>query len=138
MLNRARLFDLATATAGITVERPALNVLAELRAAGQPLRIGEIATRMQVVGPHVTRLVNGLEQRGLIQRVTDPDDQRARLIAPTPEGAAATERYMRVVFGWFAEALADWPAQDRDDLGRLLGRMVDDLSTHLAAIGDES
>ena len=73
----------------------------------------------------------------MIRRVTDPDDQRARLIAPTPEGAAATERCMRVVFGWFAEALADWPTQDRDDLGRLLGRMVDDLSTHLAAIGDE-
>lgn len=137
VLNRARLLDHAMAAAGLTVDRPALGVLAELRAAGRPLRIGEIATRMQVVGPHVTRLVKGLEQRGLIQRVTDPDDQRARLIAPTAEGASATERYMRVVFGWFDEALAGWPAQDRAELGRLLGRMVDDLSVHLAALGDE-
>jgi Mn-dependent DtxR family transcriptional regulator len=54
-----------------TLERPAMTVLATLHLAGQPLRVGEIATRMPVVGPHVTRHVDGLEKRGLIRRVTD-------------------------------------------------------------------
>lgn len=48
-----------------------MTVLATLHLAGQPLRVGEIATRMPVVGPHVTRHVDGLEKRGLIRRVTD-------------------------------------------------------------------
>ena len=95
--------------AGLPLERPAMSVLVTLHLAGQPLRIGEIATRMQVVGPHVTRQVNELARRGLVRRVTDPVDQRARLIEPTSEGSAATDRYMRIVLGWFTEALADWP-----------------------------
>jgi hypothetical protein len=45
-----------------------------------------------------------------------------------------TRQYLSVVLGWFAEALSDWPADDRRDLTRLLGRMVDDLSAHLASL----
>jgi DNA-binding MarR family transcriptional regulator len=137
VLNRSHLTEHAMKAAGLHLERPAMSVLVSLHLAGQPLRIGEIATRMQVVGPHVTRQVNELARRGLVRRVTDPLDQRARLIEPTSEGATATDRYMRVVLGWFTEALADWPEQDRQDLGRLLGRFADDLSTHLAALADD-
>ncbi|WP_405807250.1 MarR family winged helix-turn-helix transcriptional regulator [Streptomyces sp. NBC_01187] len=137
VLNRSRLTEHAMKAAGLPLERPAMSVLVTLHLAGQPLRIGEIATRMQVVGPHVTRQVNELTRRGLVRRVTDPLDQRARLIEATSEGSSATDRYLRVVLGWFAEALADWPDQDRQDLGRLLGRFADDLSTHLAALADD-
>jgi len=136
-LNRGRLFDQAVQAAGVPLDRPALSVLVTLRVAGRPLRVGEIAERMQVVGPHVTRQVNGLERQGLVRRITDPLDQRARLVEPTPEGAAASERYMRTVFGWFDDALADWPERDRKELGRLLGRLIDDLSAHLAAIDED-
>jgi DNA-binding MarR family transcriptional regulator len=136
VLNRGRVYERALETAGITLERPAMSVLAVLHTADRPLRIGEIADRQQVVGPHVTRQVNGLERRGLVQRVTDPLDQRARLIALTPDGTAVIERYLHTVLGWFTDALADWPEQDRQDLGRLLGRLVDDLSTQLSALDD--
>jgi DNA-binding MarR family transcriptional regulator len=131
VLNRGQVFERAVAAAGIAVDRPALSVLITLRMAGRPLRVGEIATQMQVVGPHVTRQVNELERLGLVRRVTDPADSRARLVEMAPEGGAAIERYMGEVFGWFTTAMAGWSAQDRDDLGRLLGRMVDDLTAHL-------
>ncbi|MFI0820738.1 MarR family winged helix-turn-helix transcriptional regulator [Streptomyces sp. NPDC021098] len=134
VLNRGRMHEQAAAAAGISLERPAISVLGILKAAGEPLRIGEIADRMQVAGPHATRQIQGLEQRGLVHRIADPDDQRARLIDLTPEGAATVERYMRTVLGWFTSALADWPAEDRQNLGRLLGRMVDDLSAFLKAL----
>jgi DNA-binding MarR family transcriptional regulator len=75
-----------------------------------------------------------LERRGLVVRVADPDDQRARLIEPTAEGAGAADRYLRTLLGWFSEALADWPVQDRRDFGRLLGRFADDLTARLNAI----
>ncbi|WP_245787279.1 MarR family transcriptional regulator [Amycolatopsis saalfeldensis] len=64
-------FEQALAAAGLTLERPAMTVLATLQLAGQPLRVGEIAARMQVVGLHVTRHVNGLEKRGLLTRLAD-------------------------------------------------------------------
>lgn len=136
-VNRGRLTERAMEAAGVAVDRPAMSVLVSLHVAGGPLRVGEIAARMQVVGPHVTRQVNELARRGLVRRVTDPDDRRARLIEPTTEGAAATERYMRTVLGWFSDALAGWSPQDREVFGRLLARFVDDLTAHLASFGDD-
>ncbi|MEV6977678.1 MarR family transcriptional regulator [Kitasatospora sp. NPDC093806] len=134
VLSRGRLDEHAMAEAGLSLERPAMSLLVTLRMAGGPLRVGEIATRMQVVGPHVTRQINGLEKRGLVRRVADPDDQRARLIEPTPEGAEATDRYLAVVLGWLSGAMAGWSEQDRQDFGRLLGRFADDLTARVAGL----
>lgn len=114
-----------------------MGVLVTLRTADRPLRIGEIADRMQVVGPHITRQVQILEKRELVRRIPDPHDARARLIEPTDTGAEAVNRYLTFLFGWFTDGLADWPRQDRDDLVRLLARFADDVTTRLARLGDE-
>ncbi|MFE2842036.1 MarR family transcriptional regulator, partial [Streptomyces scopuliridis] len=84
VLNRGRLVERAMETAAIHVDRPAMSVLLSLHMADGPLRIGEIAARMQVVGPHVTRQVNELERRGLVVRGSPP-------AAPPgpPKGSAA-------------------------------------------------
>src|SRR4051812_22683231 len=83
-LSRHRLVERAMEQVGIALDRPALTVLVTVHMAGRPLRIGDIAKRMQVVGPHVTRLLHDLERRELVRRVPDPDDQRARLVELTP------------------------------------------------------
>ncbi|MGV9974567.1 MarR family winged helix-turn-helix transcriptional regulator [Nocardia beijingensis] len=137
-LGRGQLFETATAAAGITLERPAVTILVILESAGRPLRVGEIAARMQVAGPHVTRQLNGLERRRLVERVPDPDDQRARLITLTSTGAKMIGRYLRVIDGWFDQALSGWSKSDQRDLVRLLGRLVDDLSTHLDTVVEDA
>ena len=60
VLNRGQTFELALERAGISLERPAISVLGTLHLAQEPLRIGDIARRMQVVGAHITRQVDGL------------------------------------------------------------------------------
>lgn len=137
LMNRGRFTELAMEGAGLSLDRPAMTILLTLHLAGRPLRVGEIATRMQVVGPHITRQVNVLEKRGLVGRVTDPQDSRARLIEATPEGVAAARRYMGVLLGWFTDALADWSEEDRQDLGRLLARFADDFAAHLRDLETE-
>ncbi|WP_199442119.1 MarR family winged helix-turn-helix transcriptional regulator [Umezawaea beigongshangensis] len=132
VVNRGRVYERATTEAGVSLERPAMGALVLIALADRPLRIGEIATRMQVAGPHATRQVQALEQRGLVHRIADPLDQRVRLIEPTAGGREVSERYTRSVFGWFAEAMTDWSQEDRQDLVRLLGRAVDDLTAKLA------
>jgi DNA-binding MarR family transcriptional regulator len=136
VLNRSRLVEHAMERAGVSLDRPAMSVLIALRLADAPLRVGEIAKRMQVVGPHVTRQLHELERRGLVARVADPHDQRARLIELTPDGAAAAGRYVEAVVGWLTEAMAGWSAQDRRTLGRLLVRFADDLAAHLVTLDD--
>jgi len=137
VLNRSKLMERAMDQVGIPLDRPAVTVLVTLRTAGQPLRVGEIATRMQVVGPHVTRHLHELERRGLVVRVTDPHDQRARLIELTPEGGAAAGRYLQTVLGRFTDAVADWSDEDRQTFGHLLARFVDDLTVRLADTDDQ-
>ncbi|MEU8656230.1 MarR family winged helix-turn-helix transcriptional regulator [Actinoplanes philippinensis] len=136
VLNRSRLIDRATESAGLGLDRPGLGVLVSLQTGGGPLRVGEIAKRMQVVGPHVTRHVNELERRGLVQRVPDPDDRRARLVELTPAGADAVGRYMQTVLGTLGEALAGWSPEDRSTFGRLLDRFATDLTTRLSTLDD--
>ncbi|MFJ6857888.1 hypothetical protein [Streptomyces werraensis] len=46
-------------------------------------------------------------------------------------------RYVATLLGWFAEVLADWPRQDRDDLLRLLARFADDVAARLALPEEE-
>lgn len=135
-VSRGRLTERAAAAAGLSLDRPAVSVLMTLHSAGEPLRIGEIATRMQVVGPHITRQVQSLERRDLVRRVSDPDDRRASLVEPTAEGAAAAERYMASMIGWFMQAIGAWPDRDRAELGRLLARLADDVIAGLARLDD--
>ncbi|MFF7082602.1 MarR family winged helix-turn-helix transcriptional regulator [Streptomyces lavendulae] len=130
-LNSSWLHERATQLSGVSLERPALQVLGVLQASGEPRRIGEIAAEMRVEGPHVTRHVQRLERRGLVERVVDPQDRRARLIRITPLGAELGTRYRAVVLSWLSQAFASWSDQDQKDLVRLGSRMVDDFLSFL-------
>jgi DNA-binding MarR family transcriptional regulator len=131
-INRGRLAQQATEATGLALDRPAMSILMTLSMAGTPLRVGEIADRMQVVGPHVTRQVQALEQRALVRRVADPSDRRASLIEATETGAEAANRYTSTIVGWFRGVIADWPDHDRAELGRLLSKLADDITERLA------
>ena len=132
VLGRSRLVEHAMEQAGGDLDRPTISILTTLNQAGEPLRIGEIAERMRVAGPHVTRQVHLLERRGLVHRLADELDRRARRIALTPAGAGAAERYVSAVLGRLDEALRCWSAEDRSTFYRLLARFADDLAAHFA------
>ncbi|WP_431034880.1 MarR family winged helix-turn-helix transcriptional regulator [Streptomyces sp. P6-2-1] len=134
---KGRLPERAAQASGLHLDKPAISVLLNLRTSGRPLRIGEIAERMSVVGPHVTRHVQVLEKRGLVHRVSDPEDRRASLIELTPAGSEGVERYGASLFSWFTDVLADWPEQDRAELARLLTRLANDVTERIALLDEE-
>jgi DNA-binding MarR family transcriptional regulator len=55
------------------------------------LGLRELARLAGVSAPTATRMIDGLESRGLVTRVRDPEDGRAVRIALTAEGAAALQ-----------------------------------------------
>ncbi|MFJ4964438.1 MarR family winged helix-turn-helix transcriptional regulator [Streptomyces sp. NPDC088729] len=136
-LAKGRVVEQAAETAGLSKDRPAITVLLALGGSDGPLRVGEIADRVQLAGPHVTRQVQALERRGLVRRIDDPHDKRARLIEATARGREATDRYTASMIGWFTETISHWPEQDRADLGRLLTRLADDVLTRLRHPDDD-
>jgi len=63
--------------------------------AGAPVRMGELAARLEVVPRSATTTVDALEAAGLVARSADPDDRRSVLVCPTAAGAALLARLGR-------------------------------------------
>lgn len=81
------LDDLAAVLRPCDLSQPQYNVLRILRGAGPGgLPSGEIGARMVGRDPDVTRLVDRMEARGLVERRRDAADRRVVLVRLTPEG----------------------------------------------------
>lgn len=84
----ARRFDLSHA---------ALNALAVIEGAGEPLPSGEIGARMHITSGSVTALLDNLERKGFVQRLVDAGDRRKVLVDVTPEAQAVLDEMLPVV-----------------------------------------
>jgi DNA-binding MarR family transcriptional regulator len=62
------------------------DVLLELASAGGRLRMSELGERVVLSRTRVSRIVDELEQAGLVTREPNPDDARSSYAALTPEG----------------------------------------------------
>jgi DNA-binding MarR family transcriptional regulator len=82
------------------------RALSALERAGRPLRMAELADALRVVPRSATGVVEGLEEAGLVRRVTDPANRRSVLVSLTSEGrgtldelAAARRQTAEELFG---------------------------------------
>jgi DNA-binding MarR family transcriptional regulator len=70
-----------------------------------PLGIGDLAAAEGVAASTMTRLVDGLERDGLVERAPDPDDRRGVLVHATPKGTRLLHRVRRRRLGSLASGL---------------------------------
>jgi len=56
------------------------------------LTVKGIAQRLEVAKSRVTKLINGLKEKGLVETIEDPRDARIKLINLTPAGRARSEQ----------------------------------------------
>jgi DNA-binding MarR family transcriptional regulator len=126
LITRARRNDLITTAAGVPLDRAAVVVLLELADAGA-MRPGELAARLAVEPPHITRQVQRLARAGYAERAPDPDDRRAQLVRLTPSGRAAARRIRETGRQGMAAALAHWSPDELHQFTTLFHRLVDDF-----------
>ncbi|NES27247.1 MarR family transcriptional regulator [Micromonospora terminaliae] len=90
------------------------------------VRLSTLAEHLHIAPRSATEVVDGLAERGLVERRPDPVDRRATLVALTGEGERVGEA-IRVARAAEAERFfgALDPA-DRDELTRILRRLRDD------------
>ena len=101
----------------------ALRLLAR---AGEPLRIGELAARLEIVPRSATTMVDALEQADLVARRPDPLDRRSILVCLTTVGRELVARHRRArrasAEALFARLDRPQAEQLRDLLATLLER----------------
>ncbi len=113
------------AVGGLTPSQ--LSVLATVEQFG-PLRLGDLAVREVITPPTVTRLVASLQERELVDRVTDPVDGRAALIEISQTGRALLDELRRERTAFIAQRLAQLDPQSRDKVAaavELLEQLLD-------------
>ena len=103
------------------------DVLLELNGApSRRLRMQDLAERVVLSRSRVSRIVDELAARGLVERLPDPDDGRASLAHLTDEGRTAFRRvapkYLRGIEEHFGQHL---DAEERRVIAEGLQRVVD-------------
>ena len=97
------------------------------------LRGGELAVRLGVEPPTVTKMLRRLEACGLVERRPDQADARSFRVYLTPEGLALEEPVARCWRRAEEAALAGMSARDRQTFRRLLGRVRSNLDPAFGA-----
>jgi DNA-binding MarR family transcriptional regulator len=107
-------------------ERAMHTVLLVLSDSG-PQRVTALAERLATDPSTTSRQTAELVKRGLLQRLPDPDDRRAGLLAVTSEGLDVARVMRERRHDLLAQALRDWSVPDVEALGEYLGRLADCL-----------
>src|SRR5213592_3202791 len=115
LLRRLRVEDKA-----MGLSAPRASALSVLVFRG-PITMGALAEAEQVRRPTITRLVDGLERRGLVRRVNDPTDGRVQLV----EATAAGTRLLQKGRARRVERLTQGVAQLSGDDQQVLARAAD-------------
>ena len=95
----------------------------------------DLATMMHVSRPAVTAMLQKAEAAGLVERRTDPSDQRVTRIFMTEQGHAAAARMRDAHLEAIECTLGRLPEADRRELVRLLGNLNDITLAALAEKG---
>ena len=87
-----------------------------------PVRAAEVADRVSLDKSTVSRQIARLEELGLIERVADPSDGRARLVQLTVAGRRRLDAVREQRLAKLRARLDTWPIEDLREFSRLLGR----------------
>jgi DNA-binding MarR family transcriptional regulator len=84
---------------------------------------GEIARRLAVTPPVVTRLASALVDAGFAERREDPADRRAVLLSLTADGKRRVARMRRDLLGAAGELLEPLDAEEREAVAAALDHL---------------
>lgn len=101
---------------------PLLHVLAH-----EPHRISALAEAVHCDISGVSRQVTTLVGTGFVEKVPDPADGRASLVALTEAGEEFVHSLRTKRAQWFGELLADWSPEEMQEFDRLLEKFAASL-----------
>lgn len=102
---------------------PEWRIIANLGRFG-PLNAGDLAERSSLDKPKVTRALQKLEARALVQRAVEAHDRRQVRLTLTRRGRALLSEIAKLALAWEHQLLASLTADDRVALERIISVLV--------------
>ena len=124
--NLPRVRERFTAVAGLALDRAGYQVLFRLEEGG-PYRLSDLAVKVGIDLSTLSRQVHYLETAGLLRREAVEEDRRAVLLSVTEEGRDLNARIRAAKRSAITEMLAGWTPTEREELGRVLARLADEM-----------
>lgn len=126
LLSSRRVSSAMATSAGVEIGQQGVQLLRAMRdGAARPVAETARAARMDVGA--ASRQLRKLDDAGLLEREQSPDNASVVLVRLTEEGAALARRIHEVTGRHLRDALDAWTPDEREQLGALLGRLVEDL-----------
>jgi DNA-binding MarR family transcriptional regulator len=122
-LARAANSSLAAALDDLGLRSIHFAILHQLAGAG-PSSQAELASSLRMHAPNLVRVLDEMEEAGLIGRERDPADRRRQIIVLERRGATMLGRAERAAAETEAELLAALSPSERSQLRALLGRVA--------------
>ena len=85
-----------------------------------------LAESLMLDANNTVLLLNGLEEKGMVERTRDPEDRRRHLVAITPSGLKALDRAERELETVEDDVLGNLDASQRSELNHLLAKALED------------
>lgn len=98
----------------------------------EPCSQVEIAKRLRIEGPTMTRMIDALSRDKLVERRPAPSDRRTNYLSLTEEGEAALEAIFAVTDGLRERLLEGLPEGEIERLSEILHVLLDRLDAGLA------
>lgn len=125
LVNLARTLEAINRRRKYPLERAHYLLLLYLRQGA--LSVGELAAKLSLDNSTVTRQLNAMEKRGLIEKQPNPADGRSALIVRTDVGRDLAETMHQLRTRRIQHMLKDWQQKDIDTLAQLMGNLSEAL-----------
>jgi DNA-binding MarR family transcriptional regulator len=110
-------------------------VLMQLRS-GAAMNVSDICRNFRHDSGALTRVIDQLAERGLVERERCSDDRRKVNLHLTPAGIATCERLIPLVVERLNTAVASFSRAELDELIRLLGKFITGIESGLVGATD--
>lgn len=90
---------------------------------GNHVRPGELAENIGLDPSSLVRVIDQLVQAGIVKRLEDPQDRRAKILHLTEEGKKIITQVEKALIAFRTELLKDVPVEDIRTCVRILGAL---------------
>src|SRR5579884_23228 len=126
--SRPSFYRWIQAASGVSLDRSAYATLIRVAELG-PARLTDLAEALGLDISTLSRQVRALERSGMIQRSSDPSDQRAFRLSLTAAGEETLRRTRQARQAALGRMLAGWSAADIAQLAELMDRFTEVIGT---------